>query len=443
MKKSAKMLLIIVSITVMIVIAACGANGNNSSNGNSGAHNNNSNPVQTTDEKVSIQVFTEFVGSHPFSPYWNKRLQEFRNTNPHIEVNVEEIAGAGTNNMDGKLKVLISSGELPDVFLTNDKDMINIAKQANLLNDLKPYLNNDQEFLAQLDQGDLEDWNDGAEHVYGISSHRDFYGYFYNKDMFEQAGITPAKTWDEFFDNMDKLKASGVAPMGLETRNAFISSNVLLALLGTQSDEGNELALTSSPTSYEKPEFIKAAADLQKMYLEYTTIDAIGGDYSTVQNNFFNEQVAMFSTGTWDITLINNDSPEGFSEKVGVAMFPNNGIFSFPAYAWFSGSKDEGKAQAAYEFIKHFNNSEDQGVRLEMLDFMPVDANIDPNDYNVDPLLQDYMDMRDDIQYTMMSPWRVYQSSVTAIISQELAALGSGAITPEEFAQRLTEAANN
>jgi len=424
------------ALASMLTAAACGSGGTApSASGGAGTDG-------AADEKVSIKVFTEFVGAHPFSPYWDKRLQEFRDAHPNIDVQVEEIAGAGNMNMDGKLKVLISSGELPDVFYTNDKDMIRIAKEANLLHDMKPLLDADAEFKNALDPADLADWNDGADHVYGISSHKDFYGYFYNKEMFEKAAIAPAKTWDEFFTNLEKLKAIGVAPLALETKTAFISSNVLLGLLGTQSDAGNRLALTPSPESYETPEFVRAAADLQTMFRQYTTKDAIGGDYSVAQNNFFNEKAAIFSTGTWDITLINSAAPEGFSAKVGVAAFPNNGIFSFPAYAWFTGSKDEAKVKASYEFIKHFNNTEDQGVRLEMLDFMPADKNIDVTKLDVDPLLQTYMDMADDVQYRMMSPWRVYQSSVSAIIAQELAALGSGAITPEEFAKRLTQAAN-
>ncbi|MFB9277333.1 ABC transporter substrate-binding protein [Cohnella cellulosilytica] len=429
-------LLTAAAMVPMLALAACGGNSGSSASPEPGGS------AAPGEAKVSIQVFTEFVGSHPFAPYWKQRLQAFKDEHPNIDVKVEEIAGAGNNSMDGKLKVLISSGELPDVFLTNDKDMIEIAKNANLLTDLKPMLDQDADFNGQLDQGDLEDWNNGTEHVYGISSHKDFYGYFYNKEMFEKAGITPAGTWDEFFANLEKLKETGVAPLSLETKNVFVSSSMLLALTGTQSAEGNRFALTPSPGSYETPEFIEAAKQLQNMYMNYTTKDAIGGDYAVAQNNFFNEKTAIFSTGTWDISLIRDGAPEGFGDKVGVAMFPNNGIFSFPAYAWFSGSKDDAKAKAAYEFIKHFNNKEDQGVRLEMLDFMPVDTSINLSEYEVDPLLQDYINMRDDVQYRMMSPWRVYQSSVSAIISQELAALGTGASTPEQFAKRLTEAAN-
>lgn len=43
------------------------------------------------------------------------------------------------------------------------------------------------------------------------------FGFFYNKDLFEQAGIEaePA-TWEEFLDVCGKLKDAGITPMTMD-----------------------------------------------------------------------------------------------------------------------------------------------------------------------------------------------------------------------------------
>ena len=61
---------------------------------------------------------------------------------------------------------------------------------------------------------------DGGK-IYASSMEGQVIGYFYNKDLFKQAGTTePAKTWDEFFLQCDKLKAAGITPLSMDTADS-------------------------------------------------------------------------------------------------------------------------------------------------------------------------------------------------------------------------------
>ena len=63
---------------------------------------------------------------------------------------------------------------------------------------------------------------------------------FYNTEMFEQAGITPAETWDEWMSNLEALKGIGVTPLTFFTgENSWTTQNVLVSIVGTQNEESN------------------------------------------------------------------------------------------------------------------------------------------------------------------------------------------------------------
>jgi raffinose/stachyose/melibiose transport system substrate-binding protein len=396
-------------------------------------------------ESVSITVFNEWVGAHPFASYFNARLESFRKKYPNIIVNVEEIAGSSTANMDGKLKVQISAGELPDAFYTNDKAIVELAKTSALLLDMKPMLDADQEFASDLDMVDIHSWNDGAGHVYGISSSKDFFGFFYNKEIFANAGYNhfPA-TWNEFWDVCKKIKANGIAPISLETKTAWLSSLMLFALAANQGDAGRRMAVSGGVTNYNTPEFITAAGELQKLFMEYSTPDAPGADATMAINNFISGQTAMVLDGTWRIGEFTTPpaSAEEFGKKVGVAMLPGKGMISYPGFAWFSGSRDDAKAKAAYTFIRHMNDREDQAMKLEMLGLSPASQNIDLNTVKVSPLMKEILAFGSSVEYSVISCWRIYPASITAIIMQEMAALATGQELPKEFAANLTASAN-
>ena len=80
--------------------------------------------------------------------------------------------------------------------------------------------------------------------IYGIPYTRQVIGYFYNKDLFAQAGIEkPAKTWDEFFEQCDKLVDAGITPLSMDTADSgWVTSLMLGAMIG-ESDEGEQFMI--------------------------------------------------------------------------------------------------------------------------------------------------------------------------------------------------------
>ena len=174
------------------------------------------------DDVTEITFPTSWVGVSVNTEWFQDRLEAFNEEyGDSIKVNVEEIAG--DQNYVDKLKVLYSSNSLPDTFSTGGYNLIDSMKDQLV---------------------DLTDY-DGK--IYGIPYTRQVIGYFYNKDLFAQAGIEkPAKTWDEFFEQCDKLLDAGITPLSMDTADSgWVTSLMLGAMIG-ESDEGELLYGTDS-----------------------------------------------------------------------------------------------------------------------------------------------------------------------------------------------------
>ncbi len=130
---------------------------------------------------------------------WQKIVEEFEVTNPTVKVNVS-VSDWGT--YWEKLKTLMAGGTPPDVFAMDAPLYPDWQSRGVLLN-LQPYIDKDPKALDGFYPVTLEAYKK-ADGYYGLP--RDFQTIvlFYNKDMFDAAGVPyPTDKW-----TMDDLKAN-------------------------------------------------------------------------------------------------------------------------------------------------------------------------------------------------------------------------------------------
>lgn len=190
-------------------------------------------------------------------------------------------------------------------------------------------------------------------------------GYFYNKELFAQAGIdAPASTWDELFQQCETLKAAGITPMALDTADsAWVTQLWWGAMTATAGPDGLSFMQTMNPRDYNLPELISTAEKIQKMLQEYTTADAIGGKYENAANNFLSGQAAMIANGPWMIGDFSDTSKTtaDFAEKVGVAIYPDGFVYDAPIQGYIVTKQDDPKLEeAAIEMVKFFTSAHAQ-----------------------------------------------------------------------------------
>lgn len=405
--------------------------------------------TKSSDSKVVLNVINYHVGTDYAAEYYDYLFTEFQKTEEgkNVEFKFEEIPTTDAYNQ--KIKLLISSGDLPDIVFNGGNNIINLAVESGKVQDLTSYFEEDPEWKAQFDESSLE-FNSVDGKIYGVPVSKEISYIYYNKDLFEQAGLEAPdvayETWDDFFKACDTLKEKGITPLGMDTADLGWLTNLWYSgLIGTAGDIGNEFMNAMYPTDYNTPEVEKATTDLQKMLAEYTTADAVGGKYDTMATHFFNSEVAMFPNGPWMIPDIRSEekAPAGFYDKVGIMLLPEYGMEMVPTPGDMVGAKDPEKTEAAVAFLKFETSIENQLKGLEMAGLQPVSSQVEIPDSlkDSDPLMAEVLEIQPKAKWTYGQNQAYWYQNVIDTFSTELPELAYANITPEEFCTKLSEAA--
>ncbi len=396
-------------------------------------------------EPIVIKYPTFQVGVNTSAPVLEELVKNFNaQYGSEVKIEIEEIPGDA--NYVEKMKVLLSSDQLPDIVYGGGYNLLDMALAKNSVVDLTPYLEKDAEWKAVFDQRTL-DYNSRDGKVYSLPDESSLIGYFYNKELFQKAGITaPAKTWDEFFADCDKLKAAGITPLSMDTADSgWITSLWAGALVGTSGDTGNQFMDTMMPENYETPEFLAATKQIQRMLKDYTTPDAIGGKYENGANNFLSGNTAMIANGVWMIGDFTDETKtvKGFGEKVGMAMYPGDGMYNAPMLGYFVAGKDPARIEAAVKVLKYFTSKDAQLLALNKISRVPSSPAVKPDTEVTKkyPLLADALTLSGVAKHQFNYLQATMYPNVNDLFSQNLPSLAAGKMSPEEFCKALSEAA--
>lgn len=405
--------------------------------------------AESSGAKVVLDVINYHVGTDYAADYYTYLFSEFQKTEAgqNVEFNFEEIPT--TDAFNQKIKLLISSGDLPDIVLNGGNNITALAAESGKVADLTPYFDADPEWKETFDEASLE-FNTVDGKIYGVPVSKEISYIYYNKTLFEQAGLEAPEvayeTWDDFFAACDTLLEDGITPISMDTGDLGWLSNLWYsALIGTSGEAGNEFMNTLYPTDYNTPEVEAATETLQKMLAAYTTADAIGGKYDTMATHFFNGEVAMLPNGPWMVPDIGNTekAPEGFYDEVGIMLLPEYGMEMVPTPGDMVGATEPEKIEAAVAFLKFETTIENQIKGLEMAGLQPVANEVEIPDSlkESDPLMAEVLDIMSKAVWTYGQNQAYWYQNVIDEFSVQLPELAYGNLTPSEFCSKLSEAA--
>ena len=428
-----RMFACLLSLAMLLALIGCGGSSSQPSDSEDSA----------SSKEIVIKYPTFQVGANTAAPVVAKLVEEFNAEYAgKYRIEVEDVPGDA--NYADKIKVMISSGELPPVVYGGGYKLLDLALQADLVVDLTDAVNADPEWKAMYNETwESTDCRDGR--IYASSSEGQLIGYYYNKELFNQAGIKPAETWEEFFDNCDRLLAAGITPLAMDTADGAWCTQLLLgAMIAGSGDEGLEFMNTSYPTNYNIPSVVDAIAKIQKLYQTCTTLDANGGAYENAANNFFSENVAMICNGPWMIGDFSDTSKttEGFSDKVGVATYPGGFVYDAPIEGMFvTKQSDPALEEAGIAMVKFFTSPKAQQTALETQGMVPASATVEITQTALDafPLLADFLEQASVCEKRGNTLTGLMVPGLEDTFSAELPNLASGADTPEQFCQVLTD----
>jgi multiple sugar transport system substrate-binding protein len=126
--------------------------------------------------------------------------------------------------------------------------------------------------------------------TYGIPNGVSFWPMFYNKKVFADNNLTVPKTWAEFINICDTLKAKGITPLAASVDGAWPAFIWFEQLLISQ-DPKLYLDLTSNKIKYTDPK-VKAVLEIWKGMIDK-------GYFTAGDTSFFGESaVALMNKGT-------------------------------------------------------------------------------------------------------------------------------------------------
>ena len=421
-------------------LSGCGGGGETTDEGAS---------TESTGEEIVINYPTFQCGVNTASPVVDQLIEEF-NAEYAGKYRIQKEDVPGDANYVDKIKVQLGTGDLPPVVYGGGYNLLDLALAKDVVVDLTPYVEADPEWKALYSDVALTT-NSRDGKIYASSSEGSLVGYFYNNDLFAQAGIdAPATTWDEFWQQCDKLKAAGITPLALDTADsAWVTSLWAGAMIATSGDEGYEFMKQMNPIDYNNQPTIDAFTNVQKMLQEYTTLDAIGGKYEHAANNFLSGQAAMIANGPWMIGDFSDETKTtaDFADKVGVAIFPGNFVYDAPIQGYFVTKQDDpALEEAAVEMVKFFTSAHAQQVALEVQGMVPASSTVEITETAKQnyPLLVEFLDLAEGATVRTDNLQATMYPNLLDVVSQDLPLLASGEMTPTEFCQTLsTEAAKN
>ena len=172
---------------------------------------------------------------------------------------------------------------------------------------------------------------------YGIPWDMGMIGFWYNKKLFEQAGITaPPATWDDYLAAVGKLKAAGITPLAIAGKDEWPSMH-LWTYLVLRNGGGDALAQMVQSGDWNTDACIKAGQDVVALNALNPYQDGYkGATYNNEAAAVGNGKAAMELMGQWAPSVQKDQS----ADKKGLG--DDLGWFAFPAVTGGAGAPTDG-----------------------------------------------------------------------------------------------------
>ena len=246
--------------------------------------------ASTSQQPVTLEMA---YWDYQISPNMVEAVQGFQNANPGVTVNVTDIPSSGQTYED-KLSVMLAGGQPLDVFgIKAGQDFGGYYTRKQLLN-LSDYIKNDNIDMSVY--GGLENLIKGDDGNYYAYPYRgDQWILFYNKDLFNKAGVTPPSndmTWDDF-RALAKKMTSGTGTDKIY--GAYFHTWDNLPWILTLPGGGN---LSTGPYDFMKPgyQIMLGMQNDDKSVMPYAEAKSTSASYRPL---FESGKVAMVPMGTW------------------------------------------------------------------------------------------------------------------------------------------------
>lgn len=379
MKKWKKGLSAAALLALAIGLSACGSSKDSSSDSN-----------KSSNEKTTLTVST---WNYDTTPEFKALFEAFEKENPKINVKNIDIA---SDDYDTKLTTMLSSGDTTDVLT-----MKNLLSYSNYA--LRDQLVDETAHIKKIDTAPAKDTYDMYKvdgKTYAQPYRTDFWVLYYNKDMFDAAGIDYPNniTWDQYEEIAKKLSQPDKQIYGAYQHTW---RSTIQAIAAAQNGDNLVKPKYSYLASY-YDRALRMQKDKSQMDLGTAKSTKV-----TYQSQFENGKAAMMYMGTWFMGALLTDKDAGNTNvNWGIAQMPQEKsgekitTFGSPtAYAINKNSKNKAAAQKFLDFC-----SGEKGAKIL------ADVGVVPS-YKTDAINKQYLENKgmptDEVSKTTFDPDKI------------------------------------
>jgi raffinose/stachyose/melibiose transport system substrate-binding protein len=273
------------------------------------------------------------------------------------------------------------------------------------------------------------------------------HGFIYNKDAFDELGLSEPRSEEEFFDLLAAIAADGTyTPLSMGLNDLWEAATMGFQNVGPNYWRGEEgrLALLDGSGKLTDNAYVDTFANLAR-WGQYLPVGASAVTYTDAQNLFTLGQAAVYPAGSWEIA--------GFNENADFEM----GAFYPPTRGgtgtcYISDHTDIGIGMNAA--TQHPEAARAFLSWVATPAFAEIFANALPGFFSLsdtpvaveDALAQEFVSWREECESTIRNSYQIL-SRGTPNLEEELwatsAAVIAGDMTPEAATQRLQEGLDN
>jgi raffinose/stachyose/melibiose transport system substrate-binding protein len=439
---------------LVLVLAACGdgAAEETTTTGEPGATTTTGAEATTTTGAAAEPVTIEWwhiQNTDPMMTVWQDMANEFMEANPNVTINITVMENEA---FKAALQTNLQAGEVPDLFQSWGGGGLREQIDAGLVQDITDASSG---FIGNLNEGAVGLYQvDGVQ--YGIPFNLGMVGFWYNKDLFAEAGIdAPPATWDEFLEDVQTLKDAGITPIAVGAGDKWPAHFYYSYLMIR---EGGKAAMdeVTATLDFNTPEFIEAGNQLQRLIdmepfqpgFLAAPWDAPDGESGTIGTG----AAAISLMGQWGPGAYANQSGVGVPEDPIAERLPGEfGWFPFPAVDGGAGAVTDGfgggdgfavgrdAPPEAVQFLEYLT-SLDQAIRAgETERVLPITKGAEVS--VTDPLQLEVLEGLSQATFVQLYLDQYFTPELGAAVNDAVATLFAGTASPEEVAQAITAAA--
>ncbi|WP_159803346.1 ABC transporter substrate-binding protein [Arthrobacter zhaoguopingii] len=309
----------------------------------------------------------------------NEDIAVFEKQNPDIDVELEVLP---TDNMRTVLQTQLRSGEGPDIFSWGSgPGYAGALADAGLLHDLTDaYEEHDWPVYEFAKEGVTFDGK-----VYGVPGDIETIGLFYNKQVFEDLGISEPTNLGELEAAAAAIAKEGLTPIAASDKEGWQGGHLLSMALSSRVGADGVDKLLNGEMPWTSPEVV-AALDTWKSFnaAGYLPDYPTSLTYDGANALFYSGEAAILPTGSWATDEIAKNT----DFEVGFIPFPAEdgpGIFSGGLGSGPYISASSKNTEAAEKFLDYLVSPEHGRWTVENFNTIPPFP-VDTEGIDADPL---------------------------------------------------------